>query len=223
MSAQKAYAIRRAAGEPQIRVCVLERVSIARAGDAAVPIGAMQQKVMLTLLVAYAERSVSVDRIGEELWGDHKPRRWLASIRTLANNLRRVAGDRNFIYWTGRGYRLHKDRGVVETDIDHMLWSLDQARAALDEGRLADAKHAARRALSFYGSGPWTTDCWYWSDLAADAYHLLGRALLGEEEYLRCLLELSRAPEELAWHDGVGACLRQARQAMSAAPAAAPA
>ncbi|MGH9264210.1 MAG: AfsR/SARP family transcriptional regulator [Acidimicrobiales bacterium] len=218
MSTQKLCGTPRAVGEAQIRVCVLERVSIARTGHAAAPIGAMQQKVMLTLLVAYADRSVSVDRIGEELWGDDKPRRWLASIRTLANSLRRVAGDKNFIHWTGRGYRLHKDRGVVETDIDHMLWSLDQARAALYEGRLGDAEHAARRALSFYGSGPWTTDCWYWSDLAADAYHLLGRALLGGEKYLRCLLELSTAPEELAWHDGVGACLRQAREAMAAAP-----
>lgn len=218
VSGQHGYGGTRVPGASPITVCVLERVSIAPAGDPAVPIGALQQKVMLTLLVAYADRSVSVDRIAEDLWADHKPRRWLASIRTLANSLRRVAGDKDFIHWTGRGYRLHKDRDAVETDIDQMLWATDRARAALDEGRLDDAEEAARRALSFYGSGPWTTDCWYWGDLAADAYHLLGRTLLAKENYLRCLLELSRAPEEIEWHEGVGACLRKAREAVAATP-----
>ena len=99
-------------------MCVLESVSIAPAGGTPVAIGSMQQKIMLTLVVAYADRSLSLDRIAEELWGEHRPRRWLASIRTLANSLRRVADDRSFLHWTGRGYRLHRDTGVVGTDID---------------------------------------------------------------------------------------------------------
>ena len=207
-----------APGEAPITVCVLETVSIAPAGQPPVRIGSMQQKIILTLLVAYDGRSVSVDRLAEELWGDFRPRRWLASIRTLANTLRRVAGDRHFIHWTGRGYRLHQDLDLVRTDIDEMLWCADAARVALAEGRLDEAEEAARRALSFYGGGPWTTDCWYWSELAADVYHLLGRVLLAKESYLRCLVELSRAPEELEWHDGLRACRQKARDALAAAP-----
>ena len=207
-----------APGEAPITVCVLETVSVARAGHPPVRIGSMQQKIMLTLLVAYDGRSVSVDRLAEELWGDYRPRRWLASIRTLANTLRRVAGDRDFIHWTGRGYRLHENLDVVRSNIDEMLWSADAARVALAEGRLDEAEEAARRALSFYGGGPWTTDCWYWGDLAADVYHLLGRVLLAKESYLRCLVELSRAPEELEWHDGLRACRQKARDALAAAP-----
>ena len=199
-----------------IRVCVLESVSITPAGGTPASIGSMQQKVMLTLVVAYVDRAVSLDRIADELWGDHRPRRWLASIRTLANSLRRAAGDRDFLYWTGRGYRLHRHPGVVHTDIDQMVRCTDEARVALDEQRYRDAQHAARQALDCYGSGPWTTDAWYWGDLAADAYFLLGRALLAEEHYLRCLLELSRAPEELEWHDGLRSCLKDARQAATA-------
>lgn len=195
---------------------MLDAVSVCGPGRAPVPIGAMQQKVLLTLLVAYGDRSLSVDRIAEDLWGDHRPRHWLASIRTLANSLRRVAGDRDFIHWTGRGYRLHRYPGAVQTDVDDMLSSTEEARVALAEGRFGDAERAARRALSFYGSGPWTADCWYWGDLAADAYCLLGRALLAQENYLRCLLELSRLPEELDWHDGVTACLRRARREVAA-------
>ncbi len=204
-------------GRPgQVRVCVLDTVSVCGPERAPAPIGAMQQKVLLTLLVAYGDRSVSVDRIAEELWGERRPPRWLASIRTLANSLRRVAGDRDFIYWTGRGYRLHRYPGVVRSDVDDMLSSTEEGRVALGEGRFADAERAARRALSLYGSGPWTTDCWYWGDLAADAYCLLGRALLAQEDNLRYVLELSRIPEELDGHDGVTACLRRARREVAA-------
>ena len=204
--------------ETAITVCVLETVSIGRAGEPPVRIGSMQQKMMLTLLVGHAGRSVSVDRLADELWGEYKPRRWIASIRTLANALRRVADDRRFIHWTGRGYRLHENADMVRTDIDEMLWLADEANVALDEGRVDDAEEAARRALSFYGGGPWTTDCWYWGDLAADAYHVLGRALLAKENYLRCLVELGRAPEELEWHDGLRACIAMARRGLVAAP-----
>lgn len=199
----------------RIEVSILETVSICPVGGESVQIGSMQQKVMLTLVVAYRCRAVSLDRIAEELWGDYRPRRWLASIRTLANCLRRVAGDRDFLYWTGRGYRLHKNVDAVDTDIEHMVEATDEARLALQEGRIDDAEAAARRALAHYGSGPWTTDCWFWGDLAADAYCLLGRALLHKSDYLRCLLELSRAPEVLECHDGVGACLEQARLALA--------
>ena len=200
----------------RLAVCVLETVSIARPGEAPVPVGSMQQKIVLTLLAAHPARSVSLDRIADELWGERKPRRWLASIRTLANSLRRAAGDRNFVHWTGRGYRLHRYADHVETDIDAMIRSADDARVALDDGRFDDAEAAARKALSVYGGGPWTTDCWYWGDLAADTYCVLGRSLLAKAQYLRCLLELSQAPEALDWHDGLGACLQEAKQAAAA-------
>ena len=209
---------RPAHGAP-ITVTVLETVSITRAGEAPVRIGSMQQKIVLTLLVAYGGGSVSVDRLAEELWGDRKPTRWLASIRTLANALRRLAGDRSFVYWTGRGYRLHEHPETVRSDIDEFLWLAEEARLALEERRLDDAEEAARRSLAVYGGGPWTTDFWSWGDLAADVYHLLGRALLAKENYLRCVVELSRVPEELGWHDGLRSCLQEAREALATSPA----
>jgi DNA-binding SARP family transcriptional activator len=204
-----------------IRVCVLESVWISPAGGTPVAIGSLQQKVMLTLVVAAGGGSVSLDRIADELWGDHRPRRWLAGIRTLANSLRRAAGDRELIYWTGRGYRLHRNAGAVETDVDRMLHHAAEARAALADGRFDDAEGEAMQALSRYGGGPWTTDFWHWGDLAADAYCLLGRALLAQERYLRCIVELSRAPEDLEWHAGVRSCLDSARKALATTAASA--
>lgn len=202
------------AGGSRLRVCVLDMVSIARPGQSPVLVGSLQQKIVLTLLVADPTRSVSIDRIADELWGEDKPPRWLASIRTLANCLRRAAGDKSFVYWTGRGYRLHRTIGIVDTDIGEMARLADEARVALDELRFDDAELAARQALASYGSGPWTTDCWCWGELAADTYSILGRALLAKESYLRCLLELSLAPEDIGWHPGLASCLQQAKQAV---------
>ena len=202
--------------EAPIRVAVLDVVSITPSGGVPVEIGSLQQKLLLTLLVGNGRRDVAVDRIAEELWGEVPPRRWLASIRTLANALRRIARDPEFVHWTGRGYRLHRDPRQVDSDVDDMLRAADEARGAMAQGRFEDAERAARRALRAYGNGPWTTDYWHWHDLAGDCYHLLGRALLARELYVNCLVELSRASEELSWHDGVQSCLAYARAAAAA-------
>jgi DNA-binding SARP family transcriptional activator len=201
--------------EASIRVAVLDVVSIAPSGGVPVEIGSLQQKLLLTLLVGHGNRDVTVDRIAEELWGDAPPRRWLASIRTLANALRTTACDREFVHWTGRGYRLHRNPARVRSDVDDMVEAADEARAAMREGRADDAERAARRALLAYGNGPWTTDYWHWCDLAGDCYHVLGRALLERESYLNCLVELSQVPEVLEWHDGVRSCLAEARAGVS--------
>ena len=195
----------------RIRVCVLDTVSVAPSGRTAVPIGSLQRKQMLTLLVGYGPRGVSLDRIAEELWGEHPPPRWVPGIRTLAVTLRRLAADRDLVHWTGRGYRLHKDMTKVETDVDEMLQAASDARDALVHHRFDEAEAAARAALEAYGSGPWTTDYWHWGDVAAECYHLLGRALLGRRRHLSCLVELSRAPEDLEWHAGLRSCLADAR------------
>lgn len=200
-----------------VRVCVLESVSVAPPGGPLVPIGSLQQKILLTLVVAAGNRSVSLDRIADELWGDRRPRHWLAAVRTLANSLRRAAGDPDLIHWTGRGYRLHRHVDAVETDVERMLQHTADARVALEEQRFQDAEHAATEALRCYGGGPWTTDLWSWGDFAADAYCLLGRALLAQQQYLRCILELSRAPDGLDWHGGLQWCLTTARQAVATA------
>lgn len=200
-----------------LRVCVLEIVSITPVGSASVSIGSLQQKILLTLLVAAGNQSVSIDRIAEELWGGHRPRHWMAAIRTLANSLRRAACDHELVHWTGRGYRLHLYAGAVETDVERMLQHAAGARLALDEHHFAVAEREARAALTCYGSGPWTTDMWSWGDFAADAYCLLGRALLAQHQYLRCIFELSRAPEGLDWHGGLQWCLTTARQAVATA------
>jgi two-component SAPR family response regulator len=190
-----------------VRVCVLDVVSIRTDDRTPVLIGSLQQKVLLTMLVANKGRSVSLDAIADELWPDLRPRRWRGCIATLANSVRTAAGDRDLVVSTARGYTLHRQTEAVATDVDELREHLDRARQADKQGVADVAEAMAHRALALYGAGPWTTDFWGWNEAAAEAACILGRALLRRGAYVACISELSRALEHIDWHEGVWACL----------------
>jgi two-component SAPR family response regulator len=190
-----------------IEVRVFETVSITAADSTTKTIGSLQQKVLLTLLVAQKGASVGLDDIADELWPDVRPPRWRGCIATLATSLRSAAKDRDFAAFTARGYTLHRCADRVRTDVDELQERVEQARAAEEQGRYDVAEASAREALTFYGSGPWTTDPWGWSDLAADAARVLGLALFRRAAYAACVVELRRALELFEWHEGLWACL----------------
>jgi DNA-binding SARP family transcriptional activator len=200
-----------------IRACVLDTVSVEVDGGPVVVIGSLQQKVLLTLLVANSSRSVSLDAIADELWPDVRPRRWRGCLATLANALRTAAGDRDFIASTDRGYVLHRRRESVVTDVEELYQCLDGARRAEEEGADEAAERLARRAMALYGSGPWTTDYWGWNEAAADAAWILGKALLRRHSYVACISELSRVIDDVDWHEGVWECLIAAHEGLQSA------
>ena len=189
-----------------IRVQVLDVVSVA-SDRRSVNIGSLQQKALLTLLVANKGRSVSLDAIVDELWPDARPERWRGCIATLANSLRTAAGDRDFICSTARGYTLHRRAEAVSTDVEELQECLQQAQQAEQDGVHHVAEAMARRAVTIYGSGPWTTDFWGWNEAAAEAARILATALLRRGAHVTCINELSRSMENFDWHDGVWACL----------------
>ena len=189
-----------------LQVRVLDAVSIGPEGHA-VAIGSPQQKAFLTVLAASKGRSVSLDTIADELWPDIRPTRWRGCIATLAASLRTAAGDRDFACSTARGYTLHRHPDAVSTDVDELQHCLDRARQAEEEGRGHVAESMARRALTIYGTGPWTTDYWGWNEAAAEAARILATALLRRDANVCCIHELSRAIESFDWHDGLWACL----------------
>ena len=192
---------------PALRVCVLDVVSITRAGESPALIGSLQQKAILTLLVAAKTRSVSIDAIADELWPDARPQRWRGCIATLANSLRRAAGDRDFLVSTARGYTLHRRPEAVVTDVEELERCVVEALEAEREGNADVAEAMARRALAVYGSGPWTTDYWGWNETAADAARILASALLRRGAAVSCINELGRRMEDFDWHEGLWACL----------------
>jgi hypothetical protein len=200
-----------------VDVRVFETVVITATDGSTTAIGSLQQKVLLTLLVAQKGASVGLDDIADELWPDVRPPRWRGCIATLANSLRSAAKDRDFAVSTARGYTLHRCPDRVHTDVDELQECVEEARGAEAQGRYDLAEESARRAVTCYGSGPWTTDPWGWSDLAADAARLLGVALLRRGAYAACVVELRRALEFFDWHEGLWACLIYAQHGLGSA------
>jgi SARP family transcriptional regulator, regulator of embCAB operon len=190
-----------------LEVHVLDVVSVSAGSGPRMVIGSLQQKVLLSLLVANKGRSVGLDTIADELWPDLRPRRWRGCIATLANSLRAVAGDRDFISSTARGYTIHRRPELVRTDVEELHHCLDAARQAEADGVVDLAETMARRALAVYGGGPWVTDYWGWDEAAAEAARILAAALLARGAEIACIRELGQAMEAFDWHDGVWACL----------------
>jgi hypothetical protein len=200
-----------------VEVRVFEAVSITAGDGTTTAIGSLQQKVLLTLLVAQKGASVGLDDIADELWPNTRPPRWRGCIATLANSLRSAAKDRDFAVATARGYTLHRYPHRVRTDVDELQERVEEARAAEEQERYDLAEESARRAVTCYGSGPWTTDPWGWSDLAADAARVLGVALLRRGAYAACVVELRRVLEFFDWHEGLWACLIYAQHGLGSA------
>jgi len=190
-----------------IHVRVLDVVSIQAGDRPPAAIGSPQQQTVLTMLVAAKGRAVCLDSIADELWPAEKPIRWRGCIATLAASLRKLAGDADFVASTARGYALHRNPGVVRTDVEELYECLELARAAQEAGDGETAERVARRALQTYGSGPWTTDVWGWNEAAAEAARILATALLQRRAYVTCITELTPVMEGFDWHDALWASL----------------
>nr|WP_246324669.1 BTAD domain-containing putative transcriptional regulator [Petropleomorpha daqingensis] len=113
------------------------------------------QRVLLGLLLTEADRSVSFDRIVEELWGDAPPADPEASLHTYVSRLRRAlepsraAGEApRLLLRTPAGYRLAVS--PAETDAGRFAEVATSARDALAAGDPAAALAAADAALALW-------------------------------------------------------------------------
>jgi DNA-binding SARP family transcriptional activator len=84
-------------------------------------LGSPLQRVLLGLLLTEPDRSVSLDRIVEELWGDTPPADPEASLHTYVSRLRRAlepgraAGEQpRLLLRTPAGYRLAASPSAVD-------------------------------------------------------------------------------------------------------------
>jgi DNA-binding SARP family transcriptional activator len=130
-----------------------------RADDAAPPaeLGSPLQRVLLGLLLTERDRSVSLDRIVDELWGDATPADPEASVHTYVSRLRRVlepertsgAPPRTLLR-TPAGYRLAVTADVV--DAERFAALAAAAHQRLESGDAAAALAAADEALALWRS-----------------------------------------------------------------------
>ena len=61
-------------------------------GDRSVPLGGGRQRALLAVLLTRPNEVVSTDRLADELWGAHPPKRALNTIQYYISQLRKTLG-----------------------------------------------------------------------------------------------------------------------------------
>jgi DNA-binding SARP family transcriptional activator len=114
--------------------------------------GVKLRTVLATLLVE-ANSAVSVDRLGEELWGPSQPAS-PAGMYNHLSRLRRILGDAEGerIQSTGHGYLIRVGPG--ELDVDVFDEHCGDGRRAAAEGRWAQAAQDLAAALALWRGQP---------------------------------------------------------------------
>src|SRR5215468_180737 len=184
---------------------VLGPLQVLRSGHP-VPLGGPRQRAVLALLLLEANRVVSMDRLGEDVWAGDPPEEWANTLQTYVFHLRqalepgRARGDAGGVLVTsGRGYLLRAGRGQV--DAARFEDGFTAGRAALEARRYAEAAETLRQALSRW-RGP------VLADLADYAFTRPGAARL-EELRLAALEARIDADLSLGRHDALTAELEQ--------------
>ncbi len=176
---------------------LLGSVEVQNPDGTPVDLGSPLQRVLLALLLTERDRSVSLDRIVDALWGDAPPADPEGSVHTYVSRLRRVlepgrgAGDppRTLLRTPG-GYRLAVAADAVDAERFAGLAALARDRLA---DAPADAVAAADQALALWRGTVALEDAGD-REFAVHARTRLDTLRLDcQEDRLAALLALSRA------------------------------
>src|SRR5262249_29262230 len=126
-----------------------------RRSGRAVPLGGPRQRAVLALLLLEANRVVSMDRLGEDVWAGHPPEEWANTLQTYVFHLRQAlepgrarGADGGVLVTSGRGYLL--PAGREQLDAARFQDGFIAGRAALEAGRYAEAAGTLRQARSLW-------------------------------------------------------------------------
>ena len=113
-----------------------------------VALGTPKARQLLATLVLEAGRSVTIDTVIDELWGDQPPSDAAGSIQTYVSRLRTALGDRSLLETRGTSYRLaiERDRCDAARFEDLARLGAEQLAAAQD----AQAAQTLRDALALW-------------------------------------------------------------------------
>jgi len=163
---------------------ILGPLEVARDG-APLPLGAVQQRALLAVLVLHRGEVVSTDRLVDELWGERAPAAAAKTVQVYVSHLRRALGA-GVIVTRGRGYRLAAAPGQV-----------DAARfeALAGEGRRALAGGDAARARERLGAA---LEIWRGEPLAEFTYERFAQSEIGRLREARLAATEDRIEADLA-------------------------
>src|SRR5215475_939980 len=140
---------------------VLGPLQVLRSGHP-VPLGGPRQRAVLALLLLEANRAVSMDRLGEDVWAGDPPGEWANTLQTYVFHLRRAlepgrarGADGGVLVTSGRGYLLRAGREQLDAAVFEDGFTA--GRAALEAGQYSEAAETLRQALGLW-RGPVLAD-----------------------------------------------------------------
>ena len=116
-------------------------------GATSLPIAARKQRALLAVLLLNASRTVSRERIVDDLWGDTVPDSARKMVQTYVSQLRKVLPEPR-LHTRSPGYALELEED--ELDLDRFERLVADGRAALSGGRPGDAADVIQRALALW-------------------------------------------------------------------------
>ena len=165
----------------------------------AVPLGGSKQKAVLGLLAVHPDSVVSLDAIGEVLWGAELPPTTAAMIQSHVSRLRSVLepgrparGGGGLLEAADVGYRMQP--GGVELDLLAFRCLAEDARATRRDGDAVGACELFGRALGVWRGEP-----------LGDVALLRGHpAVVGlAEQRAEVVVEYAETASAAGWHDQV--------------------
>ena len=116
-------------------------------GEREIAVDAPKQRALLVLLLLRRGESVTVERVGDELWAGEPPATATKAVRVYVAQLRKALGT-DTVVTEGGGYALPLDRH--ETDVGHFEGLVGEGRRLLDAGDASRAAGVLREALALW-------------------------------------------------------------------------
>ena len=117
----------------------------ARDGDRELSLRGGKERALLALLLLHANRTLALERIVDDLWGDDVPETAQKMVQVYVSHLRKLlpAGT---LQTRPPGYALVLE--PEQLDLNRFVTALTEAREALDAGEARGAEDGFREALS---------------------------------------------------------------------------
>jgi YVTN family beta-propeller protein len=115
------------------------------------PLGGTRQRAVLAILLLHRGQVVSMDRLVDELWGEHPPGTATKTVQVYVSRLRKELGQ-GVVLTRGGGYVLDADADQLDAErFEHLT---DAGRDALERGEAQQAGNLLREALGLWRGPP---------------------------------------------------------------------
>ena len=141
-------------------------------GDRSLPLGGVRQRSVLAILLLHAGKTVSSDRLIDELWGERPPADAQTALQQHVSRLRKALEPHEVLLTRTPGYVV--EIATEQLDLERFRAFLEQGRRELEGDEPDAAAETLRRALALWRGPPL-------ADLANEAFATEAARALDDE------------------------------------------